>query len=325
MRNVKQWIFDKPTLLALNASEYVFIAPEIYKFLHAFGEDEGRKRIKERLPLPPDIKDWVKMYETQSLKPILIEIIKNLKTITVQLNNLNNIASIPKITDINEDEIKKEAFRTPKALETDKEKDKKQKNNFWLKIIRWRLDLMKDEVTGADEEGIKELKKILPSPVIVYAIRVAIPCLLLYQQSPQVLFKEARSGKLDSLAKLLIVDKEILRDEIIFELFKDASRKEIDYNMLTKAIRQTPADMVTLKKVKVAVARFISDMSIFIGHRLTMNEIRDLYDSFEKDKQNDDAAIDEDGLYDSEDSFYRAVMRHSGYSHLFPPKSDKIF
>ncbi|MHB8092612.1 MAG: hypothetical protein ACYDH8_13605 [Syntrophales bacterium] len=157
---------------------------------------------------------------------------------------------------------------------------------------------------------------------IIDTARVLVPSLLLYQRNPQDLFREARSGKLDSLAKLLIIDKEILRDETIFGVFKKAAQpdKELDYNMLTKAFRQTPADLVTLKKVKVAVARFILDLSKLTGHRLTINEIRGLFDRIEKDRESNDAAIDEDGLYDSEDSFYKAVMRHPGYESLFPPR-----
>jgi hypothetical protein len=75
----------------------------------------------------------------------------------------------------------------------------------------------------------------------------------------------------------------------------------------------------------VAVARFILDISKLMGHRFTMNEIRDLYNKIEKDRVGDNAAIDEDGLYDSEDSFYRAVIRHPGYDSLFLRLSDKKF
>lgn len=179
---------------------------------------------------------------------------------------------------------------------------------------------MKDEISGVDDGGIERIREFLTSPIIVYAVRVLAPSLLLYQRNPQELFKEARRGKLDSLAKLLVIDKEILRDETIFGFFRDAAQpdKELEYNMLTKAFRQTPADLVTLKKVKVAVARLILDISKLMGHRFTINEIRALYDKIEKDRGGDDAAIDEDGLYDSEDSFYKAVIRHPGYDSLFP-------
>ena len=60
-----------------------------------------------------------------------------------------------------------------------------------------------------------------------------------------------------------------------------------------------------------------------MGHHFSTNEIRDIYDKVEKDRQGDDAVIDEDGTYDSEGSFYKAVVRHTGYDFLIPFLSDK--
>jgi hypothetical protein len=220
----------------------------------------------------------------------------------------------------------KQALMTPNDLK-DNEENKYTQNNFWLQIINMRIDSMESEFSGVYNDGIEIIRKLLPEPIIIYIVRVFAPSILLYQRNPHELFKEAKNGKLDSLAKLLVIDKEILRDETIFGLFNNAAQKdkELEYNMLTKAFRQTPADLVSSKKVKVAVARLILDVSKFLGHRFTINEIRDLYDRIEKDRKSDDDVIDEEGTYDSEDSFYKAVTRHTGYEFLFPPVSDKIF
>ena len=139
------------------------------------------------------------------------------------------------------------------------------------------------------------------------------------------MFQEARNGRVDSLAKLLVIDKEVLKDETLFRLFRDAAQKDkqTDYNILTKAIRQNPGDIFTLREIKVAIARFILDVSKFFGRPLKMPEIRNLFDYIEKDRERDDTVIDEEGLHDSQDSFYKAVMRHAGFESLFQRKSDK--
>ena len=320
MKNVQEWVNDKPVLLALTSLEWVSLAPDIYDYLRDFGEEEGKRKLKEIFPLPP-INEWVEMYENPSVISKIIELLKNMNQLMVMLERVR----VPKDKDAHIMEIKKQAFMTPNELKAH-EKTEDTPDNFWLKISKMRLDSIKSENSGVGDGEIEKILSLLTSPIGIYTMRVLVPSILLYQRNPQKLFQEAKNGKLDSLAKLLVIDKQILRDETIFGLFEDAAQKDkaLEYNMLTKAFRQTPADLVSLKKVKVALARFILDISKLMGRHFTINEIRDLYDKIEKDREGDDSAIDEDGTYDSADSFYKAVKRHPGYDSLFSQISDKI-
>lgn len=313
MKNVQEWLNDKPVLLALTSLEWVYLAPDIYDYLRDFGDEELQRKLKEKFSLPP-FNEWIEMYEDPSVIPSIIGILTNMD----QLMSMLERVRVPKNKDAQIKEIKKQAFKTPKELKAN-EKAEDIKDNYWLQITKMRLDSMGAEFSGTDDYKKEKSQALLKSPLLIYIIRTLIPSVLLYQRNPQDLFREAKSGKIDSLAKLLVIDKEILRDEIIFGFYKAAAQKDnkLDYNMLTKAFQQTPADQLSLKKVKVAVARFILDISKLMGRPFTMNEIRDLYNNIEKDRQDDDAAIDEDGLYDSQDSFYRAVFRHPGYDSLF--------
>ena len=320
MKNVQEWVNDKPVLLALTSLEWVYLAPELYNFLCVLSEEEGKSKVKEIFPLP-SINEWVAMYENPSVIPSIIGILTNMNQLMVMLERVR----MPNNKDDHIMEIKKQGLKTLNELKAN-ENVEDIKDNYWLQINKMRLDSMDEEISGCDD-GIKEKNQdLLKSPILIYTVRVLMPSILLYQRNPQELFREAKNGKLDSLAKLLVIDKEILRDEIIFGFYKAAAQKnnELDYNMLTKAFKETPADQLSLKKVKVAVARFILDISKLMGHRFTINEIKDLYHNIEKDRQGDDAAIDEDGFYDSEDSFYKAVTRHPGYDFLSPYSSDKI-
>jgi len=321
MKNVQEWVNDNPVLLALTSLEWISLAPVIYDFLRDFGEEEGKRTLKEIFPLPP-INEWVEMYENPSVIPMIIEKLISMNQLMGMLERIR----VPNDKDAHIMEIKKQAFMTPNELKAHK-KTKDRQDNYWLKISKMSLDSKKSEISGVGNDKIKKILNWLTSPIGIYTIRVLVPSILLYQRNPQDLFKEARSGKLDSLTKLLVINKEILRDETIFGLFNDAAQKDkkIEYNMLTKAFRQTPADLVSLKKVKVALARFILDISKLMGRHFTINEIRDIYDKIEKDREGDDSAIDEDGTYDSADSFYKAVKRHPGYDSLFSHISDKIF
>ncbi|HAR49047.1 hypothetical protein ER57_02010 [Smithella sp. SCADC] len=322
MKNVQEWVNDKPVLLALNSLEWVYLAPEIYKYLCSLSEEEKENKIKEKFPLPA-INEWIAMYENPSVISTLIGILANMN----QLMGMLVCLCVPNEKDANIMEIKKQALKTPNELKAN-DKTKDIKDNYWLKLNKARLDSMDAEISDIDDDIKDKFQDLLKSPIFIYTVRVLIPSILLYQRNPQDLFREAKNGKLDSLAKLLVIDKEILRDEIIFGLYKAAAQKnsKVDYNMLTKAFKQTPADQLSLKKVKIAVARFILDISNLMGHHFSTNEIRDLYDKIEKDRQSDDGAIDEDGTYDSADSFYRAVVkRHPGYDFLLPKVSDKIF
>jgi len=319
MKNVQEWVNDKPVLLALNSLEWVCLAPLIYKYLCDLSEEEGKNKIKEMFPLPP-INEWIAMYENPSVISTLIGFLISMNPLMGVLENVR----MPSKQDADIMEIKKQALMTPSELKAT-EKAKDVQDNYWLNIKKKRLDSMNAEFSGGSEAINEKSQALLKSPIFVYTVRVLIPAILLYQRNPQELFMEARNGKLDSLAKLLVIDKEILRDETIFGFYRTAAQKnnELDYKMLTKAFRQTPADQLSLKKVKVAVARLIIDVSKIMGHHFSTNEIRDIYDKVEKDRQGDDAVIDEDGTYDSEGSFYKAVVRHTGYDFLIPFLSDK--
>ena len=321
MKNVKEWVNDRPVLLALTSLEWAYLAPEIYEILCALSEEEGKSKIKKILPLPP-INEWIAMYENPSIIPTIMGILINMSPLMGILEPVR----VPSNKGVHVMESKKQALKTPHELRAE-ENTKDAQDNYWLKLNKARLDSMEEEISGVEDISKEKSLALLKLPIFIYTARVLMPSILLYQQNPQNLFKEAKNGKLDSLAKLLVIDKEILRDENIFGFYRAASQKnnDLDYNMLTKAFRQTPADQLSLKKVKVAIARFILDFSKIMGHSFTTKEIRGLYDKIEKDRKGDDAAIDEDGTYDSEDSFYRAVIRHPGYDFLLQYASDKIF
>ncbi len=39
MKNIQEWINDKPVLLALTSLEWIYLAPSIYDMLRSFGDE----------------------------------------------------------------------------------------------------------------------------------------------------------------------------------------------------------------------------------------------------------------------------------------------
>jgi len=315
LKNTQAWAADKPFFLFLAASESFFNAPYIYDYLNFLNDTN---LISEYLPLP-SFPEWISVYEDNSLISKLIKKLKDQghygKILGELLEGLFALEHDPSLWErftkflhrINCD-TKLHSKYTAHAVEFAKE------------LINLSHSAMEDDILKLDDVRVAQLKNDLKTqPELCFCLRVLIPSILLYQKNPQELFNEAREGRIDSLSKLLVIDKEILKDEVIFAFFSKVAMKEtdLDYNLVTKAFRQTPADLVTIRKIKVALARFVVDLSIFLGKRLSINEMRALFDAIEKDRTGDDTAIDEEGLYDSEDSFYKAVMRHPGYESIF--------
>lgn len=315
MKSTQAWAGNKPALIFLAASESFFNAPYIFDYLNFLKNPD---LVSEYLPLP-SFSEWISIYEDNSL---ISKLIKKLKDQGDYGEKIGEI--LEGIFTIEHNPLLKE--RLTKIFQRI-EQDAKLRKKYTAHAVEFSKELMNLSHSAMEDDISKKgnvfgtnLKNDLKTqPELCFCLKVLIPSILLYQKNPQELFNEAREGRIDSLSKLLVIDKEILKDRVIFSFFSRVAMKEndLDYNLVTKAFRKTPADMVTIRKIKVALARFIVDLSIFLGKRLSINEMRALFDAIEKDRTADDTAIDEEGLYDSEDSFYKAVMRHPGYESIF--------
>ncbi len=148
MKNVQEWLNDKPMLLALTSLEWVYLAPEIYKILCALSEEDEKSKLKEKFPIP-HINEWIAMYENPSVIPMIIGILTNMN----QLMGMLERVRVPNDEDPRIMEIKKQALKTPNELKAN-EKAKDIKNNYWLQINKMRLNSMDAEILGVDDISI---------------------------------------------------------------------------------------------------------------------------------------------------------------------------
>jgi len=152
MKNVQEWLNDKPMTLGLASLEWIYIAPDIYKYLQVLSE--RKSKIKEKFPLPP-INEWIEMYENPSVIPMIIGLLINAN----QLMGMLDRVRVPNDKDAHIMEIKKQELMTPTELK-DHEENKDMQDNFWLKISKMRLDSMKNELAGNGRKGEVKLKRV---------------------------------------------------------------------------------------------------------------------------------------------------------------------
>jgi len=132
MKNIQEWLKDKPILLALTSLQWAYIAPQIYEILCAL-ED---KKIKEKLPTPP-IDKWIEIYESPSTISIIIEMIKD---ICIPLVQMMGVIERSRVSNNEGMEIKRQAIMTIDELNAHQDINNTQ-DNAWLRIHKTRLDI----------------------------------------------------------------------------------------------------------------------------------------------------------------------------------------
>ena len=151
--------------------------------------------------------------------------------------------------------------------------------------------------------------EILKDDYMQFFIRVYCPCWFLHGRRPDQLMEQARQGHLDSLEKLLRIDKAIVRDENIAQLIHQTStqRNLLKYDSLMAAYSGSPNKKISLSKVKASCAGFISTISLLFGNRLYEPDLRALFNAVAVDFGHHEQ-IDEDIPADPA-SFSKAILR----------------
>ncbi len=138
---------------------------------------------------------------------------------------------------------------------------------------------------GTEEEERERLSALLNKPEVIFFARVWVPCLYLYGNYSTSLLRKARQGDDDALEKLLRLDKTVIADKKIIELFHQGkvAKKQAIHNLFIKSLNKKPKVNLTRRKFKYELAGLISAMSISLGQRLTTPEIKELFDATSKD------------------------------------------
>ena len=312
MKNFNEWEKDKSPLLRLASFTLASSAETCLEHLKML---KSGKLIENVLYLPP-IKQWLNLYRNhRSLY----------KGVSTAIRDLGSEMS--KIVDFYEFII--ENFNQTKKMTTEEkrnaiEKLSPEKLQQIVNEIRkaereleaWILSLYNEDdldIGATDEKEEKKIaRKFLHTPEITFYFRVWIPCFLIHGTYPQYLLMKARHGDYKAIEKLLQIDKSIIDDPKIKEIFHQSAvaSQRSKFALMSQAIKDAPKKRIDIKTVKYALAGLISLISIALRQELEPKKISDLFNVIAQDSIKD-ASGDDD--ITAGETFEKAVQRYRSF------------
>ena len=170
-----------------------------------------------------------------------------------------------------------------------------------------------------DDIDKDKLLDLVAQPEFLFIFKIIIPSFLFYGEHPAKLYRKARQGDVESLDKILRLDKGAVCCKRINKHFYSPT-DSCELKKLTLALHRQPKGKISYQKAKFLIAGFISFLSEILGHRLSAPEIQDLFNAYAVDSGYDDL-IDAD-LPPSPEGFAKAIQRERSFwsSFLKPDK-----
>jgi hypothetical protein len=298
MLKLETWATKRPThiriiaqCLAINAATYFETLTEIQD-----------NRIPDQFK-PPNICKWFKFYRQKDyLSQYLISII-------------NQSAEFPTLYAKSLQEL---SNTTTSAIDSIEAQDQRV---IIEEISKDQISRIKNEIKNSqlDKNLTEFFQHITNRPEFLFLIKVDLPCWLLYQENYLTIFNKARLGKIESLDKLLRIDKHIIQNATINKWITHYyfQKDRRAFETLSEAIRNPPRHKLTAAQLRYRIAGLISYITELLGKRLYAPEIQSLFNAVAVDYGIDEL-IDPD-LPDSPATFSRAVLRaRSFWKTAFP-------
>jgi hypothetical protein len=178
-----------------------------------------------------------------------------------------------------------------------------------------------DEVEPTEDE-LQELEEFRRNELTHYFALVWFPCWMLYGEQPSRLLRYARNGDLEALEKLLRVDKSVIADSRIREIFHEAAYapNQRVFRRLVGALGRWPDGQLTRGRVKKRLAGLVSLIFKAAGKQISEPEVRDLMDRI---AQLQGKRIDTD-IPDSPEAFAKALQRErTAWQNVIPRAGQK--
>ncbi|MGA2782863.1 MAG: hypothetical protein ABSF13_13275 [Smithella sp.] len=319
-KHFNEWAKGKSPLLIMVSFGLVENAERCLDMLELFKS----RNVVRNFPLPSKIDQWLNLYrnhrkfnkvltdaysklgskeaEMVALYEFMLECFKEIKKLTYEeRKNLFENLSPAESQNIFTTSKKKVAEMQDGVMNLFKDDDK---------------DINLNEVSESEK---KKYERFLKKPEMIFFLRVWIPCLLVYHTYPQKLLWKARKGNEEALDKLIRLDKMIVYDPKIKEIFYNAQNdnEKSKLNTITTAIQKKPKIIMDIKKMKYAIAGLISSMSEALGQKLAPAEIFALFKAIAND-----AGEETDDDIATAETFERAVNRYNNLWQIIPIKRD---
>lgn len=281
MSHFEEWSEGKSPLLKL--ASFVF-ASGTDGFQWFFQDLQFVKEIGRDVSLPP-VDEWLKFYRSHrrihagvmnAFRQINEDIAKK---IDFSEQFMSAIRHLRYITKDEHREIAEELTTTERNKTESQFREIQEliENDFNIGNVE-----TKEEAEAKEKE---RLLALFQKPEVIYFAKVWAPCLFLYGDYPSRLLRKARQGDDDALEKLLRLDKTVIADKKILELFHQGkvAKKQATHNLITKSLNKKPRVKLTRRKIKYEFAGLISAISISLGERINAQDIKGLFDAISKD------------------------------------------
>ncbi|MBN2686711.1 MAG: hypothetical protein JXR85_00900 [Deltaproteobacteria bacterium] len=320
MKHYEEWAKDKNPLIRIAS---LLVATSAEPFLGFLKKIKAGKRVEGCIDIPR--KDqWLNFYRNH--RKVYNGVMNTLRTLDDETEQLidfyeamiTGAHTLRQITIKEWNEMISELSPNEKhAIEDQITSEFKEMEENIIKDI---IDNKKIENSNTRTE--RKIQQIFQSPAMIFFLRVWVPCFLLYGEYPTYLLRKARHGDNDALEKLLRLDKSIINDPKIIEIFhrEAVSKKRAKIDLITKALQKTPKGKIDSKKIKYLLAGLLSSISIALGEKLTAIEIRRLFDAIAHDTTGE--AIDAD-LIISPETFEKAIQRARTFWPAIPQADKK--
>lgn len=326
MLKITAWGKSKPLLPAVIAQMIAITPKTILRYLSVVREFENIRNI----PLP-NSKLWLSFYlRKKHLQNTLFQnLIKNLvdeklvKHFVDFASEIKKIPSEPKLNEQLKSQITKQYLKKKYSAFEQRFVDQFQNQEFMdltsklsseahpIFALTYNLNIKFIEDDIEDEKNPEIYSKDddkLFTPEGLFFLKVVFPCWILYAEHHSYLLRKARQGDIESLEKILRLDKTLTGDRLINrQLMESISADPFKFDRITKAIASKPKEQSTLPRIKIFLAGFISVLSEFFGHKFTAPEIQSLFDAVAIDYGYDE--LRDPDLPDSPEAFSKAIQR----------------
>lgn len=318
-RHIAKWAENKNPIIAIVAQQCASGAEACFDF---FSSIKAGERYLGDQPLP-SIKQWLSLYRSnRRLQDYFITRFRSLggfyeilaESISALLFQRRYRLKIGNAAFI------KEVRQEIENLSTD---DRLKLVEAFQEAYSTSLDEVNSDINGPVDEPLEQkVLSAIKEPEALFLAGILFPCWILYQVHPAKLFRQARLGNINAMDKLLRIDKSVLNDPKIGEHFHKIvnQKKRSQFDRLTQAIQKGPEGKITLQKIKMLIAGFISKASQALGRRLSAPEIRSLFDAIAQDNGRGD--IDTD-IPDSPEAFAKAIRRERSFWKIIPVPGQK--
>jgi len=234
MLKVEEWARNKPPLVAITSISLVTIADHLYEIL---------PQVKERcifgrvIPLPDDLAIWHRMYH-RPIAPLRAFI-----RLLLEFDEVGHAAVVITFAGRKLSRLMKRNHNyyrdNPPTRDEIREGQEYVKNLFSAVFDNINNDL-KEVPLDADKQDWINQYLTDHDQELGFFLFLFIPSLMIYQKSPYLLYREAVSGNIDSIEKLLKLDPLVQSDPVIWRHIQNLrfSNRRNDYERLIVAVHK---------------------------------------------------------------------------------------